>query len=95
MTIEEGIEALENMIYFGVKLDKKLLFNKLDLIVGDHNIDFIVKAKIIIDKAVAGRKIAKFIIDQMNDEFELKPLRRKIELRRFEDLIASENNYYF
>ena len=89
LTIEEGLDTLKILIYFNIKLDREYLFKILLDIIDPCNIKFVVKAKILINKTIAGRKIAKFITNQMDDEFVLSPLRKKIEMRRFEDLIKT------
>jgi hypothetical protein len=89
LTTKEGLETLKILIYFNMNLNRKYLFDHLLGIIGPHNIEFIETAKIIIDEAIAGRKISRFIINQMDDEFVLSPLRKKIELRRFDDLIKT------
>jgi hypothetical protein len=40
----------------------------------------------------AGKKIARFIEDKMDDEFHLSELRKRIEKRRFEDLMKENKN---
>jgi hypothetical protein len=76
-------------VYFGADIDNsnpeedEVYVNCLELIEVTYNIN-LEKLKI---KIRAGRKIAKFIKDALNDEFEMKPLRTKIDLRKFEDLI--------
>lgn len=43
-------------------------------------------------KIRAGKKIARFIEKAMDDEFELSELRKRIELRRFKDLMKEKEN---
>ena len=87
LTEEEGLDTLKILIYYNIELDRERLFKFL-LNIKYHNMVFIEKAKVIIDEAIAGRKIAKYIINQLDDEFVLSPLRKRIERRRFEDLIS-------
>jgi hypothetical protein len=39
------------------------------------------------NKVEAGRKIVRYIKNALNDEFEMKPLRTKIDLKKFKELI--------
>jgi hypothetical protein len=43
-----------------------------------------------LEKLVASKKIVKYLEDAMFDEFEMKPLRTKIDLRKFEEIIKKE-----
>ena len=41
------------------------------------------------DKVSAGKKIARFIKDKLDDEFEMKPLRTKIDYRKMMEILAN------
>jgi hypothetical protein len=62
------------LVYFG--LEEEIYINLMQGIMECINI---------FDKAFAGKKIANFIENAMDDEFEMKPLRTKIDLRKIKD----------
>ena len=43
-----------------------------------------------LEKLVASKRIVKYLEDAMFDEFEMKPLRTKIDFRKFKDLITDD-----
>ena len=49
----------------------------------------IIEYKEYFDKVFAGKKIARFIKEQINDEFEMKPLRTKIDYKKMMEILAS------
>lgn len=45
-----------------------------------------------LEKLVASKKIVEFIEDAMYDEFEMKPLRTRIDMRKIQDIIEEREN---
>lgn len=78
MKFENCFLLMELLAYYDVEVDKYV-----------YRIDEILKpleiCRNIMIRMTAGKKIAKYIEKQMDDEFEMKPLRTKIDMRKIEE----------
>ena len=78
MKFESCFLLMELLAYYDVEVDKYV-----------YRIDEILKpleiCKNIMIRMTAGKKIAKYIEKQMDDEFEMKPLRTKIDMRKIKE----------
>jgi hypothetical protein len=81
---EESYLLIKNFIHFGAIINQEHIDLLKDII------PYITKVVDIYEKAVSGRKIVKFIKDKIDDEFELKPLRMKLDLKRFQNLMKEK-----
>ena len=75
------IELIENLIYFNIFNDEqiKMIYEIIEEFLNYHQslLESVSRIK-------AGRKIAKFIKENLDDEFEMKPMRSKIDMSKIE-----------
>ena len=72
LLINFGLEIDSNVNNSIIEIEKKI--NRLE-----NNLQFLKKLR-------AGKKIANYIEEAMDDEFDLKPLRSRIDMRKIKDL---------
>jgi len=80
---QENREIIYHLIYFGLEVDENILETINDL---DKKIDNLEEEKMFLEKLKAGHKIDNYIEEAMDDEFEIKPLRMRIDMRKIKDL---------
>jgi hypothetical protein len=78
---------IENLVYFNILTDEQIekIYSTNAILLAHQEVvmDTITKIK-------AGRKIAKFVKENLDDEFEMKPMRTKIDLNKIKRLIKEE-----
>jgi hypothetical protein len=77
-------EIIYHLIYFGLECDQNIL-DAVDEI--SKKIERLEEDKLFLEKIKAGKMIAEYIEDAMDDEFEMKPLRAKIDLGNIKRLM--------
>ena len=80
----DDTELIYLMIHFGLEVDDNIF---RAIVESESKIEKLQRNILILRRLKAGIKIAKFIENAMDDEFEMKPLRTKIDLRKFKDLM--------
>ena len=78
-------ELLSLMMFFGFKIDSYIEENKIRQLLLEES-------KIRSEHLVAGKKIVNFVEKWMDDKFEMRPMRDKIALRKFEDLVEEQKS---
>jgi hypothetical protein len=73
--LEDCFDLIELLAYYEVEVDKYIY-------IIDEYKKPLETCKTIMKRMAAGKKIANFIEKAMDDEFELKPLRTKIDMRK-------------
>lgn len=85
------INMIDNIMYYIVKYNEVKLFEMIELIVYftknfemNYDLEDIKNSeiKLKIEKLIAGKKIANFVEKYMDDEFELRSMRMRIDLRK-------------
>jgi hypothetical protein len=80
---KDDSELIYLMIHFGLEVDDNIFRAIIDI---ETRIEKLEINKIFLKRLQAGIKIAKYIEEAMDDKFEMKPLRTKIDLRKLKDL---------
>lgn len=80
-------ELIYHLIYFGLEIDNNIqdAVNEID-----NKIRILKNKKQFLLEVKAGKKIANYIEIAMDDEFEMKPLRTKIDLGKIQRLIKNK-----
>jgi hypothetical protein len=84
LNLSQKEELFDLLVYFGLKID----LDKYDYFFDD--LERMINFKKKIEKIHYGQKIAKYVKESMDDSLEMKPLRTKMDLRKFKDLLEEE-----
>jgi len=76
---DENKELIYLLTYFGLEIDNDInkAINEIS-----NKINNLQKSKLFLEKLRAGKKIAKYIDNAMDDRLEMKPLRTRIDIRK-------------
>lgn len=74
---KENREIIYHLIHFGLEVDNNITLAVDEI---ESKIKQLEEDKLFLKKVKAGKKIAQYIEEAMDDEFEMKPLRTKIDL---------------
>lgn len=75
-----------NKIFYSTLPEKDCKFLLLNINLEILKIEKLKEKKEKLEKTLYGKKIVKFIEKEMDDEFEMKPMRTKIDMNRIKDL---------
>ena len=85
---EENREIIYHLIHFGLECDQNILEAVNEI---DKKIARLEEDKLFLEKIRAGKMIANYVEEAMDDEFEMKPLRAKIDIGNIKRLMDEEN----